>query len=177
MTTRRAIALIGASGSGKTVIGARVAERTGWRLFDTDSAILAASEAKQIDEIFAKQGEAHFRQLELACLDELTELGDEVIVATGGGMPAIPGVMEALNSRGQSVYLKASVDTLWQRLNLDPANFSNRPLLQRGGRDALQRLVTIREPIYEAATVTLDTDQLSVDEVCAFVVTQIELMS
>ncbi len=71
-----------------------------------------------------------------------------------------------INAAGTSVYLKASLDTLWKRLNTDPRQLEDRPLLRSGGKGALRDLLRAREAAYLSATVTLDTDQLSVDEAC-----------
>jgi shikimate kinase len=170
------IALVGASGSGKTVIAERAAKGTGWQPYDTDAQILIRTGATRISDIFDMHGEVYFRGLEIQCLDDIAGLPPRIIVATGGGLPAIPGVMERLNGYGVTVYLKASVGTLWKRLNTDPRQLENRPLLRRDGKETLERLLRERERVYSAATVTLDTDQLSVDEVAALVVTQIRSM-
>ena len=170
---RRLVALIGASGSGKTVIAERAATATGWDAYDTDAVILERTRVDRISEIFDEHGEAYFRELERRCVDELGNLGPHVIVATGGGLPAIPGMMDRLNRLGVTVYLRASLDTLWKRLTTDPLQLENRPLLKTGGREALGRLLNEREPIYRRSSLIVDTEKLSVDEVTALLVTQV----
>jgi shikimate kinase len=168
--------LVGASGSGKTVIGRRTSERAGWRLYDTDAEILRAAGVDRVSEIFDDHGEAHFRELEAQLLEGAFEFGGRIVIATGGGLPAIPGMMDHLNQRGVTVYLKASLKTLWKRLSTDPQQLEDRPLLRTGGSAALETLLGAREDIYQRASVTLDTDQLSVDEVCALLLAQIRFI-
>jgi shikimate kinase len=172
----RPLILVGASGSGKTVIGRRASERSGWRLFDTDAEILRSAGVGRVSEIFDRYGEEHFRALETRTLDEAFRPDGRVVIATGGGLPAIPGMMEHLNQRGVTIYLKASLRTLWKRLSTDPKQLADRPLLRSGGKDALERLLDAREDVYRRASVTLDTDQLSVDEVCALLLAQIQFI-
>jgi shikimate kinase len=169
--------LVGASGSGKTVIAERATGTTGWRLYDTDAAILADAGRPRISDIFEEEGEPAFRRLESKQLDVVLREGSRTIVATGGGLPAIPGAMALMNGNGVTIYLKASISALWKRLNSDPQQLADRPMLREGGKDALQRLLDEREDTYSEATLTIDTDQLSVDEVCAHLVTQVRLMT
>lgn len=172
-----AVVLVGASGSGKSVVGRRAAEETGWTLCDTDLHILEQTGYQRIADVFGKLGESHFRALERKWLAGAQEGADRLVIATGGGLPAGPGAMDELMKVGTTIYLKASVDELWTRLIYEPRGLADRPLLMSGGQDALARLVEEREPIYSRSPVVLDTDQLSVDEVCAHVVAQIELQA
>lgn len=174
--SRRVLILVGASGSGKTVVGRRAAEKSGWSLFDTDAKILESEGAAHIGDIFAEKGEPYFRRLEEECIKSISEMGDRVVVATGGGLPAIAGAMDVLNAIGSTVYLKADVDALWKRVNTDPRHLADRPLLMEGGRDSLERLLEARRHVYGMASVTLDTQQMSVDAVCSLLVAQIGLI-
>jgi shikimate kinase len=168
--------LVGASGSGKTVIAERAAQKTSWSLYDTDAEILARTGRAGISDIFENEGEPTFRRLEAECLGVALAERSRLLVATGGGLPAIPGTMARINAGGASIYLKARVETLWKRLNSDPEQLADRPLLKVGGFAALERLLLDRERTYAEATLTVDTDELSVNEVCAHLVTQMELM-
>lgn len=160
------IFLVGPSGSGKTIVAEYLAKRLGWPFFDTDAMVVhKAKEA--VDKIFQEKGEAYFRQLEAQILGELTEkVGNSYgVVATGGGLPAIKGMMDQLLGLGTVVYLAASVDVLWNRLTFDPLGLQTRPLLREGGRVALERMIEEREQIYSMATMTLQTDGLGVEDV------------
>jgi len=168
------IFLVGASGSGKTVVGRKVSEIIDWPLHDTDAMILAEANAARIADIFEYHGESYFREFEARCVDGLASIRSGAIVATGGGLPAIPGMMERLNNLGTCIYLKARLDTLWKRLCIDPKQLDDRPLLKESGKSGLRRLLKDREQTYSQAAITLDTDKLSVEEVCHLVATQVE---
>jgi shikimate kinase len=136
--------------------------------------IITETKAGGVTEVFEERGETYFRTLEERCIDGLASIGSGVIVATGGGLPAIPGMMDRLNRMGTCIYLKASLDTLWKRLCIDPRQLEDRPLLKDSGEEGLRRLLKDREQIYSQAAIMLDTDKLSVDEVCHLVAAQIE---
>lgn len=176
MNERKIIFLVGASGSGKTVIAQRVASNHECSLVDTDNLILLNSGKEKICDLFASHGESHFRNLESDCIDLICRGNNQkkvTIVATGGGLPAIPGIMNRLNMIGITVYLKANLDTLWKRLTTDPRQLDDRPLLQKNGKRSLEELLKQREPFYYQSTLTIDTDQLEVDDVCRVLAGQI----
>jgi shikimate kinase len=113
--------------------------------------------------------------LETLCIEDLEcDRALQVVVATGGGLPAIPGMMRRLHALGATVYLKASVDELWKRLTMDPRELRDRPLLQTDGRRTLESLLESRKELYQQATITLDTGSLSVSEVCRLLVAHID---
>ena len=89
---RIVVFLVGASGSGKTIIGQRIANQHDWVLVDTDSMILASTEKDKISDIFMSGGESYIRQLETDCIGSICD--DEspqkkLIVATGGGLCSV----------------------------------------------------------------------------------------
>lgn len=77
------IVLIGMPGSGKSTVGAILAEKTGRKLMDAD-AFLTEKAGRSIPEIFAADGEEGFRALETGVLAELGKQSG-LILATGGG--------------------------------------------------------------------------------------------
>ena len=159
--------LIGPSGSGKRAVGERLGRMIGYPFLDTDAEVVRKSGARDVTEVFDTRGEPFFRDLEKKLVDEIIDSNRPIVVATGGGMPAIPHVMSLLNHHGLTIYLKAAVGTLWSRLTSDPREIASRPLLKNQGEERLRQLVAEREPVYMEAAVTLRTDSLSVDEVCA----------
>ena len=177
--SRAILFLVGASGSGKTIIGQRLASNHGWALIDTDGEIIKKC-GKRISEIFSDNGEQFFRELESSCIDEVSsnnKLDDRLIVATGGGLAAIPGMMERLNEIGVTIYLKASLETLWKRLSTDPKQLQDRPLLRDNGKEVLEDLLIERERHYYKSTLVVDTDQMDVDEVCELLAGQSDLIA
>jgi shikimate kinase len=152
-------------GSGKTAVGRRLAAMLGKAFFDSDAEIEKRT-GVDIRFIFEKEGEARFRQRERDVIAALTAL-DGVVVATGGGAVLDPSNRERLASTGTVVYLEASVDTQLQRTR--PSR--NRPLLMNDDpRAVLERLMSIRRPLYEEiADVRIDTTGRRVKTVAASV--------
>jgi shikimate kinase/3-dehydroquinate synthase len=150
------IVLIGFMGTGKTTVGQLLAKRLGWKFVDTD-ALIEAEEGKGIPEIFSDSGEAYFRQKESAVIRRVS-LGENQVIATGGGAVMDRANWEALHATGWLVALLASKESIAQRT----AVANHRPLLQTGDRLAsIDRLLTARLPRYKQADILIDTDGLS----------------
>ena len=165
----RLIFLIGASGSGKSVIARRLAYPNGYLFHDTNTCVVDASNYSNIAGMWEAEGEQQFRDLERVCVDDLAtrkHSGEQLIISTGAGLPEIPDMMDRLNKLGDTIYLKASADTLWKRLSTDPRQLHDRPLLMPKGKESLHELLARRASIYERSSFTVDTERHSVDEVC-----------
>jgi shikimate kinase len=148
----RTLVLVGLMGAGKTNIGRRLAQRLGLGFVDADSEIEAAA-GETIEEIFERRGEAAFREGERRVIARL--LGNPVhVLATGGGAFMDPETRALIRERGISIWLRADLDLLHQRVS----RRSNRPLLKQGNpREILSRLIEQRYPVYAEADVTVDT--------------------
>ena len=158
-------------GAGKSVVGAALARRLGRRFVDTDAEIERES-GSGIPEIFEREGEAGFRRREARAIAALE--GEDCVAALGGGAIAQPGAAARLAASGTVVYLRARPESLLARIG----NGSGRPLLEgadRGGRLArLERLLGERAPHYESAAIVVDTDERSVEDVVAALVSELE---
>jgi shikimate kinase len=154
-------------GAGKTSIGKRVARALERPFSDTDAAISRTH--GPIDQLFAAQGEPHFRELERAAVVEA--LGGGGVVSLGGGAVLDPATRADL-ARHRVVLL-----TVAPRVVAHRVRGSSRPLLQ--GDDALSQWTAIyeaRRPIYEQlADAVFDTSSGPlndvVDEIVAWVQT------
>ena len=157
--------LIGPMGSGKTAVGRRLAVLLGKDFFDSDAEIERRT-GVDIRYIFEKEGEARFREREREVIADLTKL-EGVIVATGGGAVLDPATRARLASTGTVVYLEANVDT--QLMRTKPGR--NRPLLMNDDpRAVLERLMSIRRPLYEEiAHIRVETSGKRVRAVAASV--------
>ncbi len=145
-------------GSGKTVVGRKVALRLDLRFVDTDSAI-ESEQRMTVSEIFATWGEQRFRDLESEKISDLANTG--WLVSTGGGAILRPGNVETMRASGPVVWLRASTETLIQRL----AGAHNRPLLGDDPRTRLEEIQAQRQRLYAAAaTCVIDTDDLTLDQ-------------
>lgn len=156
------IILIGFMGAGKTTLGIKLAKRLQVPFVDTDQRI-EQEQQRPISDIFAKEGEAFFRNLETQQLDVLWEEVKDSVISVGGGLPVQPVNYPLLKKIGTTVYLKASKETLVERLEGD----STRPLLQGGQLEQkIADLMAAREPIYErVADVVVETDGKTIEDV------------
>lgn len=165
------ISLVGLPGSGKSTVGRQLARRLQLPFFDSDH-VIEQRLGCSIREAFERDGEASFRDLEEAVLDELSQNQDAVI-STGGGAVLRPGTRQRLHARGQVVYLNSSPDEIFRRLRHDVS----RPLLQVA--DPLTRLRDLyaeRDPLYrEAAHFVIETGRPSVSTLVNMIVMQLEL--
>jgi shikimate kinase len=140
-------------GSGKTAYGKPLAELLNIDFFDLDSYIEKKYNTS-IAKIFTQEGEKKFREYERKALHEITENNNNFVLATGGGTPCFDNNMEFMNASGTCIYLKCTVDELYENILLSNPE---RPLLQ-GKRNSelyehIKRLLSIREPVYEQAKI------------------------
>lgn len=149
--------LVGLMGAGKTSVGRLMAKRFNKTFYDCDQEIERRTGVK-ISVIFDIEGEEGFRAREATVLRELVALHD-IVLATGGGAVLREENRRVLMQHGTVVYLRASLEDLWQRTRHD----RNRPLLQTGDpRAKLEQLFMQRDPLYhEVATLVVDTGNQS----------------
>ena len=158
--------LCGMMGCGKTTIGREIAARSGKICCDTDEKIV--EKHGRIADIFARYGEAHFREIETETVRALAQK-DDLVIATGGGWVLKEENVELLKKSGKIVYLRAKKETLLIRLQND----GQRPLLQseKGLSDRLEELLKARAPIYEnVADHVVDVDGKTPDEIAAEII-------
>ncbi|GAA4094483.1 shikimate kinase [Actinomadura miaoliensis] len=166
MTQPKAV-LIGPPGSGKSTVGAALAERLGVTLRDTDSDVEAAA-GRPISEIFIDDGEERFRELERAAVRAALAEHDGV-VALGGGAVLAAETQELLAGH-TVVYLKVGLSEAVKRVGLATA----RPLLVLNPRSQLRRLLNERLPIYERlGTLHVDTEGRAPEEIVEQIVKEI----
>ena len=154
------VCLSGFMGSGKTTVGRIVADALGCPFLDLDELIVKKA-GKPIADIFASEGEGAFRQTEAALLRQTVDKYAEntAVLALGGGAVTTPASAALLCEKTVCIYLKASLDTIRQRLEGETAG---RPLAD----DRLAERFAEREPLYEeTAHVIVDTDGLSPEPV------------
>lgn len=148
----RPIVLVGLMGAGKTSVGKRLAALVGVRFTDSDTAIEAAA-GMSVPEIFASLGEPAFRDGERRVIARLLAERPGVL-ATGGGAFIEPRTRAEVKARGTSVWLRADLDLLWERVRDRPG----RPLLQAPDpRAVLEDLARRRSPVYAEADIIVDS--------------------
>jgi shikimate kinase len=166
--TGRHLVLVGLMGVGKTTVGQRCAELLQRPFVDTDE-LVEATVRMPVAELFATQGEQHFRALERQAVADTSASPAPLVIACGGGAVLDPENRRVLRSEGVVVWLQASPEELSARVGTDAG--AVRPLLAGADKTAtLQRLSSLREPAYEAAAhVHIDTDGRTPDDVAATV--------
>lgn len=165
------ISLIGLPGSGKSTVGRQLARRLQFPFFDSDH-VIEQRLGCSIREYFEREGEARFRDVEQAVIDELTQKS-RCVLSTGGGVVLRPANRHQLHERSQVVYLNSSPEELFRRLRHD----TSRPLLQVADPlDRLRELFTQRDPLYrETAHFIIETGRPSVPTLVNMIVMQLEL--
>jgi shikimate kinase len=149
--------LVGFMASGKTTVARALASRLGWRAEDIDELVVARERAS-IADIFARQGEPHFRQVEREMLRLLQPLR-HVVVATGGGTFSDPENRTAINMDGLSIWLDVPLSVLMPRIPRD----GSRPLAATLAD--LERLYAARAEAYQQAHVRIAAGLLPVGAV------------
>ncbi len=148
----RVIVFVGLMGAGKTAIGKRVAQLLDLPFIDSDHEIEAVSRMT-IPELFEAYGEPEFRALEQRVIERLLREGP-CVVSTGGGAFMNAQTRGAIAARGVSLWLKAELDLLMDRVGRN----QNRPLLKNPDpRAVMQRLMDERYPVYAQADITVVT--------------------
>lgn len=159
---RRNLIFVGLMGAGKSAIGRLVANQLGLPFVDTDNEIERVSRMT-ISELFATYGESEFRALEGRVIRRLLRSGPKV-VSTGGGAFINDKTRRHIERGGISVWLKADLDVLWERVN----KRDHRPLLKtENPKQTLENLMNERYPIYQRANVTVISRDVRKDVIAA----------
>jgi shikimate kinase len=156
----KTLVLVGMMGAGKTAVGGQLGRMLGVPFLDSDDEIVRAA-SRSIPEIFARDGEAFFREKEVQVIARLLA-GPACVLSTGGGAFLAEATRALIAKRGVSVWLQADPALLWQRVRTRVT----RPLLQtENPRARLQALCVERDPIYALADLrVLGHSTLSVDD-------------
>jgi shikimate kinase/3-dehydroquinate synthase len=148
----RSIVLVGMMGAGKTSVGRRLAVKLGLPFVDADAEIEAGAQMT-VPEIFARFGEAYFRDGERKVIARLMADGQKVL-ATGGGAFMNEQTRQRIAESGVSIWLKPDFDVLMRRVR----KRSNRPLLQTvNPEETVRKLLAERSPIYGLADFTIES--------------------
>lgn len=147
----RRIVLVGFMGSGKTSIGARLAELIGWSFVDLDG-LIEERTGRKIAAIFRDSGEPAFRAEERGAAQE-SVARERRVIAAGGGAFADPETREILKAGSATVYLECDLDTVLDRVPAD----GSRPLA--GNRETMRRLFLARQASYRSADVSVDASR------------------
>ena len=155
---------------GKSAIGRTLAKKLRRRFVDLDR-VIERAEGSKVREIFEHKGEAYFRQLEKQALADVLEENNQVI-ATGGGVILDDQNLQILREKALLIGLSAEMDVLLARAG----DATKRPLLQGSNRrEKIEDLLRQRAARYAQAHVTIDTSNLTVDQVVKKIMGMLEV--
>lgn len=156
----KTVVMVGMMGAGKTAVGTALATRLSVGFRDSDEEIVRAAD-RSIAEIFERDGEAFFRARESEVIARLLR-GTPCVLSTGGGAFLAAANRQLIHVAGISVWLRADLDLLWQRVR----HKATRPLLRTPNpRETLRALYEARLPHYAEADVSVDAaSDLSVED-------------
>ena len=151
-------------GAGKSSYGRKLAKTIGFRFIDMDTHI-EELEGMKVSDIFSLRGEQWFRAKETEVLHLLGEMEEDLIIATGGGVPCFNNNMDFINSNGISVYLKLSAEAL--AMKLSSSNKSLRPLLvgkkDQELLDYVKQKLSEREQFYQLSKIIVPAEKLNIE--------------
>ncbi len=159
------IILLGYMASGKSTISKSLGNTLGIEALDLDDYIVE-KENNSIKNIFESKGEIYFRKQESFYLSELISSNKNFVLALGGGTPCYSNNIELIKSQPNSFYLKANINTLFERLRNEK---ENRPLVSELSDEKLKEFIAKhlfeRSPYYNQATHKIIIDQKSVENI------------
>ena len=163
-------------GSGKTLVSKELNILNNFKIFDLDTEI-SKQNNRSITEIFKEKGEIFFRKTEKEVLEKILSSEKNIILSLGGGTPCYYNNIDSINEKTISVFLKTNVKTLAQRLSSEK---DKRPLIQNISNEDLPEFIGKhlfeRNPFYNQAKITINTDNLSTKEIAEEILTQIKLI-
>lgn len=159
----KTVVMVGMMGAGKTAVGTALARLLGVEFRDSDEEIVRAAN-RSIAEIFERDGEAFFRARETEVIARLLR-GTPCVLSTGGGAFLSQANRQLIHEVGVSVWLRADLELLWQRVR----HKSTRPLLRTPNpRETLRGLYDARLGSYAEADLVVDSAaDLSLEDMAA----------
>lgn len=145
------IYLVGFMGSGKSTVGKILAEKTKRNFIDVDK-LIEEKEGRKIKDIFEKEGEIYFRELEKKTLEELINT-ENYVISTGGGLGANPDNMKKMKENGIVIWLDITLNTVFDRCKND----EDRPLLNRPIEN-IKNLFEERKKVYGLASYRINAE-------------------
>ena len=149
--------------TGKSSVGKRLAAIMGCDFLDMDAEI-EAEEGMSIPQIFSARGEAAFRALESRMVEKIAGRS-RCIIATGGGTIVNPQNLEKLRGCGIIINLTADIQTILMRAS----SGDDRPMLQGDRVERIRTLMEQRASAYAQADMTVDTSNLTIEEVAQLI--------
>lgn len=162
------IVITGPKASGKSNIGARLAELLGAEFYDLDNMIETVFYEREgarlnFREIFRRHGEEAFRELEIESAKRITQMGG-VVLSTGGTTFTVDALREILVPDSYVILLKNDEAVLWDRVVRKgmPAYLDG---VENPREEFYRRVATVVEAVTPHANMVFDTEELSIEDV------------
>lgn len=169
------ISLVGYMGCGKSHISKILSEKINFKLIDLDKEISRRNKLT-IPEIFEKKGEIYFRKLERETLEEILATEENLILSLGGGTPVYYNNMEIINNSSKSIFLRASISTLTERLSKQK---EKRPIIANISDENLPEFIAKhlfeRNEFYSKALISVNTDSREPDDIVSEIIEKLYL--
>lgn len=164
------ISLLGYMGSGKSHVSKNLSKKLNFPLIDLDQRI-SEENLLGIPEIFQTKGEIFFRKEERRVLENILNEEKDIILSLGGGTPVYYNNMDLINEKSKSIFLRASVKTLTDRVLLQK---NTRPLIAKLNDDDVSEFIAKhlfeRNPFYSKSHFTVDTDSKTANDISAEII-------
>lgn len=160
----RRIALLGIRGAGKSSVGEALACKLRLPFVELDHEIQAEA-GMNLEDIFALYGQTGYRTLERRVLERVLLQHKELVLATGGGIVTDPSSYELLMRACYTVWLYATHDIYWERLNAQGDRRIGTPAIHRTALASSRKTMAARHKLYSAAQLAVDSSNLSVAQV------------
>jgi shikimate kinase len=152
------IFLLGLTGAGKSTVGKLLANKLSYPFIDLDEVIRFETH-RTIEDIFEKNGEDYFRQLEKKFLHKVAAI-DRRVIATGGGTPCYSENMDFIKNNGLSIFLYTPLEIVTERLY--DSDLTERPMLKGKNKEELHHFLSTKlsERLihYSKADFSMDTN-------------------
>ena len=153
------IILCGFMGAGKTAVGKALAKVMNYNFIDTDE-LIEKEQKITIKEIFEKNGEQYFRDLEHEVCKKIADM-EKTIVSTGGGVMTYQRNCDAIKKGGKVIFLDASFYVICERIGED----DTRPLFKDKAK--AENLYNERKEKYKAASDIVINGDMTVEKTVA----------
>jgi shikimate kinase len=151
------VVLVGMMGSGKTTVGAILADRLGWAFHDNDTVLRQLFDATP-RQLLEAAGEAAMHSAEITALSAALAMPPPAVVAAAGGTILDPGARAEMADAGLVVWLRITAATARFR----SGGGDHRPWPDADRTAWIARVLEEREGLYaEVADLTLDADRQS----------------
>ncbi|QTA87088.1 Shikimate kinase [Desulfonema magnum] len=169
--------MIGYRCTGKSSVGKSLADRLDLSFADSDSEVVR-EQGISISEMVSKHGWDFFREKEREAIKRLSA-ADKHVIATGGGVVLNPENVKDMKENGIVVWLKATPETIKQRILQDENTADLRPsLTSKGFVEEIQEILSERTPLYEnTMDFYIDTDHVGLNEICSFIISKLQQKS